>query len=645
VNAEAKYRPEIDGLRAIAVIPVVLYHAGFAGFHGGFVGVDVFFVISGYLITRLIDAEMEKGAFSLVAFYERRVRRILPALYLVVVASMAFACLWFFPNELRNFASSVVAVALFGSNVYFNQEIDYFTDGVDLWPLIHTWSLAVEEQFYAAFPLLLLALRRGGPKWVATGVAALSALSFLWALRTAPIDPQADFYLPQFRAWELGAGALIALAAPERFDLGPRFRASLAGLGAFLLLSSFLFAPRNLAPSLWSLVPVGGTALLISFSASNTFWGGLLAARPMVAVGLVSYSAYLWHQPLFAFARFRFNAQPAGAAMLLLSVVSFVLAYASWRFVERPFRDRRRFSRTAVFAMAVVVGVALIATGRFIAIEHGLPGRMAAVAGADDIGAYRKHCLGTDDLDLTALTRTSGCRLGVRDAAPDFLLIGDSHAAALADGVDAAAKRAGRSGILVAQNSCLPIPGLLRTDDPPSWPTCRRQRDGLLDLVDRLGVRLVLMHARWDSLDDKIEIDRELGGGAVTAAEIRTRLLRTLTALASRNVKVVILTGTPTALDDVPEFLARKLNYGVDGEVEPQLGAFLFHNRTAFNLFSDPEVRRYATVIDLYPFFCRDGVSGRCAVADGPRPYYFDRDHLNLFGSMALAPLLAPAFE
>ncbi|MGA2492599.1 MAG: acyltransferase family protein [Roseiarcus sp.] len=645
MNAEAKYRPEIDGLRAIAVIPVVLYHAGFAGFRGGFLGVDVFFVISGYLITRLINAEMERGAFSLVAFYERRVRRILPALYLVVAASMPFAWLWFFPNELRNFASSVVAVALFGSNVYFNQEIDYFTDGVDLWPLIHTWSLAVEEQFYAAFPLLLLALRRGGPKWVVTGVAALSALSLLWAQWTAPIDPQSDFYLPQFRAWELGAGALIALARPERSDLGPWLPATLAGFGALLLLFSFVFAPRNLAPSLWSLVPVGGTALLIAFATPNNFWGGLLAARPLVAVGLVSYSAYLWHQPLFAFARFRFDAQPASSAMLLLSVVAFVLAYASWRFVERPFRDRRRFSRTAVFAMAIVVGVALIAAGRFIAIEHGLPGRMAPVVGADEISAYRKHCLGTDGLDPAALAQMSGCRLGVRNATPDFLLIGDSHAAAIADGVDAVAKRAGRSGILVAQNSCFPIPELVRTDDPPSWPTCRRQHDALLDLVDRLGVRLVLMHARWDSLDDKIEIDRQPGAGAVSAAEIRTRLLRTLTALASRNVKVVILTSSPTALDDVPEFLARKLRYGVGGDIEPQLRAFLFDNRTAFKLFSDPEVRRYATVIDLYPFFCRDGVSGRCAVADGSRPYYFDRDHLSLFGSMALAPLLAQAFE
>ena len=214
-------------------------------FGGGFLGVDVFFVISGYLITRLVDAEIRQGEFSLLRFYERRVRRILPALYLVVIVSSIFAWLWMLPLEISDFERSVVAVALFGSNVFFNWEIGYFTSDIELWPLIHTWSLAVEEQFYAVFPLVLILLRRGRPKWAFAGIAALSAVSLAWAQWASQVDPQADFYLPQFRAWELGAGALVALAAPGP-KVGARLRSGLAGLGAALLLLFFrLYAERS----------------------------------------------------------------------------------------------------------------------------------------------------------------------------------------------------------------------------------------------------------------------------------------------------------------------------------------------------------------------------------------------------------------
>jgi peptidoglycan/LPS O-acetylase OafA/YrhL len=643
LSVEAKYRPEIDGLRAVAILPVVFYHAGFSGFSGGFLGVDVFFVISGYLITRLIDAEIAGGRFSIVRFYERRVRRILPALYLVVLVSLIFAWLWLFPHQMQNFARSVVAIALFGSNVYFNQEIGYFTADVELWPLIHTWSLAVEEQFYAVFPLLLLALRRFSPKATFAAVAVLSAATLVWAQAASGTDPQADFYLPQFRAWELGAGALVALAKPERLSVAPWLRWGLAALGAALLVLSYLYAPRNLTPSLWSLAPVGGAALMIAGATPDNAWGRLLGAKPLVGVGLISYSAYLWHQPLFAFARFRFNAPPASWTMLLLGLASFLLAYVSWRFVERPFRDRARFSRAFVFIAALVVGVGLIVAGRVIVVERGFPARLAPIVGADDIGAYGRNCLGLADLNPAALARRDACRLGARDAAPDFLLIGDSRAAALADGVDAAARRAGRSGLLVGSILCMPILGVEPTY-PPAHKLCRPLHAAVLDLVDKLGVKLFVMHAAWETMDGPVEIDDEASPRPASEADIRTRLIATLSALAARGVKVVIVTGTPGAAQAVPEFLARKERYGFEADARLERSQFLESNRTAFRLFADPEVRRLASVIDLYPFFCGDEPDARCAIADGPHPYFFDTNHLTVFGSMALSPLLEKAF-
>ena len=644
MSAEGKYRPEIDGLRAVAVVPVVLYHAGFAGFGGGFLGVDVFFVISGYLITRLIRAEIGRGEFSIVAFYERRARRILPALYLVVIVSLVLAWLWLFPAEMSDFARSVMAISLFGSNLYFNKAIGYFSGDVGLWPLIHTWSLAVEEQFYAVFPFVLLLARRLSPRGVFAGVAALSGLSLALAQYASQADPQADFYLPQFRAWELGAGALVALAPLDATSLGRGSRVLLASLGAALLAVALVLAPRDLAPSLWSLAPVGGAALLIAFATPDTLWGKLLAARPLVAVGLVSYSAYLWHQPLFAFARFRLDARAGSATMLLLSIAAFVLAYASWRFVERQFRDRSVFSRRFVFTSAAIVGAALIVSARLIVIAHGLPERMPPIVGRNDIGVYRDACLDVPDITPAALQHETACRLGARNVAPDFLLVGDSRAASLADGLDIAAKREGRGGFIIAANACLPILGV-SSQYPRSRPACRQVHDRLIDIVDALGVKLVVMHARWEAMDEIVDIDDEARPRRAAADDIRARLLATLSALAAHGARIEIVASTPHSSYRVPDILARKAWYGLVVDERADFAQFQLENRTATRLFADPEVRRYAGVIDLAPFFCDGESDGRCKVADGSHPYFFDEGHLSLFGATALSPILEQAFK
>ena len=636
-----RYRPEIDGLRAVAVIPVVLYHAGFAGFGAGFLGVDVFFVISGYLITGIVYGEIQRGEFSILRFYERRARRILPALYLVVAASLIFGALWLLPNEFRELGRSAVAVALFGSNVYFNGAINYFTQDVDLWPLIHTWSLAVEEQFYAVFPLVLLLIRPTGRKGALAVVAALSAASLAWAQWSARADPQADFYLAQFRAWELGAGALIALAAPERLPLAFGLRWSLAGIGAALLALSLVFAPGNLTPSLVSLAPVGGAALLIAFARPENIWGRALAVRPLVGIGLISYSAYLWHQPIFAFLRYRFAVASGGGAMLAAALACFALAYLSWRFVEQPFRNRARVSRGFVFGAAAACGVALIVAGRIIAIQHGLPGRIPAyVAASGLVGAYRNACLDLEASPPSALAAVQACRLGRRDVAPDFLLIGDSHAAALADGVDLAAKRAGRSGILLSANACLPLLGV-KSYSPRSRAACRWQHDHLLEIVKALGVKLVILHARWEGLDEGVVEFDDLHSPA-TEAELRARLMDTLSALSAAGAKAVLVTGTPSSRYLVPDILLRKALYGLSVDERPEFQQFLHDNRTAFRLFSDPELRRRAAVIDLYPAFCD---AKRCQMGEGSHPYFIDKDHLSKLGALRLAPRLDDAFR
>jgi len=301
-----QYRPEIDGLRALAVIPVVLFHAGIAGFSGGFVGVDIFFVISGYLITSIILNEQQKDSFTLAGFYERRARRILPALMLVVLLSAVAAWYLLLPAELVDFGESLASVGVFASNILFWTQSDYFATTSEFIPLLHTWSLAVEEQFYLIFPVFMiftLAWTKTKRLSVLTLVAILSLIFCEWAWRNAP---EANFFLAPSRVWELMAGVLCAFYLQQARDpkLLIRQLASVAGL--LMLVYSIAFLDKSIPfPSLFALIPVVGTVLIILFTDKNTLVGKILSLPFIVGVGLISYSAYLWHQPLFVFARLK----------------------------------------------------------------------------------------------------------------------------------------------------------------------------------------------------------------------------------------------------------------------------------------------------------------------------------------------------
>lgn len=366
------YRSEIDGLRAVAVISVILYHAGFVHFSGGYNGVDIFFVISGYLITSIIVSDIQNDKFSLIKFYERRARRILPALFFVMLCCLPFAWLWMLPEQFKSFSQALVAVSIFSSNILFWLKQDYFAPAADENPLLHTWSLAVEEQFYIVFPILLIFLWRYGKISVFKTILILSVFSLFLAEYGWRNFPTANFYLLPTRAWELGAGALCAL---HIYYHNPKSNQVFASVGFLLIIYAIFFlGSYDPIPSLHTLIPVLGTALIILYSGSDTFISRLLSIKIFVGIGLISYSAYLWHQPIFAFSRIKGFDVNNYILMLFLSLLSLFLAYFSWRYIEKPFRNKNSkiFTRSNIFGLAISMSFMFTAFGTYGHFSDGM---------------------------------------------------------------------------------------------------------------------------------------------------------------------------------------------------------------------------------------------------------------------------------
>ena len=334
-----RYRPEVDGLRAIAVAAVIIFHSGCIPLTGGFLGVDIFFVISGYLITKIICNEMQNNSFSFPHFYKRRVLRILPALFLVCICCIPFAFMLMLPNERLGFAKGLISVTLFASNIFFWRQSGYFDEDAALKPLLHTWSLGVEEQFYILFPLFLFLAYRFIRSRIPALVVILTVGSLGLAEWMSRIEPDANFYLLPFRAWEFGAGAILALGSQTWEGARTWWAQTASAIGLVSILYALAaFDETTPFPSLWGLIPVLGTMLVIAYARHDTVAGRVLAWSPVVALGLISYSAYLWHQPVFVFYRMWSLDEIGVPSALALVVLILLLAYLSWRFVEKPFQ-------------------------------------------------------------------------------------------------------------------------------------------------------------------------------------------------------------------------------------------------------------------------------------------------------------------
>lgn len=644
------YRSDIDGLRALAVIPVVLFHAGSSLATGGYVGVDVFFVISGFLITGIIEREIKDERFSIVHFYERRARRILPALFTVIAASFIAAWFLMMPSSFKEFAESVVATAMFGSNVYFWQSTGYFSTEAEFRVLLHTWSLAVEEQFYLFWPLFLLLATRFPKRFLIGVVMSVFMISLAASIVGIYFYSGASFYLIHTRAWELMCGSMLALSVvPKWRNTLLREVSAIVGI-MMILLPIVIYDATTPFPGIAALWPCLGTALVLH-SEGKTQVGRLLSYKPIVFIGLISYSLYLWHWPILALLRIAFGTATLPAIASYAAVLfSIGLAALSWFFIERPFRRKGGISRSRIFIFSTSGIAASLALSLIVMRNDGVPSRLptavlAAAAGAEDVESDRRSCTGK-------LPQDGLCRIGVEGASTSVLLWGDSHAAALMSAVDVALKALGRTGYIAAHSACAPLLEVRREGD--NWRDCVQFNNAVIEFIEanKMKVDTVILTGRWalNATGSRAEgeagsevrlIDISDGEATGNGHLFQKGLESTVKRLHHAGVHVVILGGVPEIGWDVPSTIATRLWLGLPTPNLPMLSDIQKRNGEADGAIIQIATTYGAIFVPVAPLLCRP----ECQVMDGNKPIYVDDDHLTAHGSRSvLGPKLIGTF-
>lgn len=646
---QTPYRADIDGLRAIAVLSVVAFHAALPPFSGGFVGVDIFFVISGYLIGGIVEREAREGRFSFAGFYARRARRLLPALAAMLVFSYAATVLLLAPAETRLFAKNALASVFAVSNIVFWNAGGYFGPTPEHNPLLMTWSLGIEEQFYLFFPPLLILLLRRCARHLFKVLCSLTLVSLtlsIWGTHHA----SANFYLLPPRAWELGVGILLVLRPPRRLPQALVEGLGMAGL-ALILVPIFSYDEFTPFPGLAAVPPVLGSALLIAVPQSriNRL---LLASRPTVLLGLISYSWYLWHWPLLAFARISAVHELGPKTGLALALLSALVGYLSWRFVEQPFR-RGQAQASVVVRRACAALLLMAAPAAAMAATGGWPQRFNAVVPrleSQEERLVRDVCLvryGARDPNGSPFC------MPPNDGRPAMAILGDSHAAALSTGLRVLAEQNGRRFLQLTATSCPSIAGLSRylPDLPSHLANCAEFSRRAEDLVmSDPSIKIVVLAGYWsapfarDKAGQRFVLDG-VAAETVTPAESRENLIHALDAMIYRLEaagKRVLL------IKDVPLFAFNPMDRRITDYIPVR--HWLFERfaesdsldpstapRTALQeddadlLIEQVAASHPATMlIDAKAALCADG---RCRFADDRDAFYMDNQHLTTAGA------------
>ncbi len=656
-----QYRPEIDGLRAIAVLAVVLYHFGMPYLTGGFVGVDIFFVISGFLIGGILWAELDQtGLISLKRFYLRRIRRLAPAFFTMALVTTVFAALILLPFEFRDFGKQLIAATVWLSNVLFYRGAGYFDSAEVTKVLLHTWSLSVEEQFYLFLPLGLLVLRR--KSLLIGALVLLWAASLIASVGLTPTQPTATFYLFPFRAWELLSGVLLAIwgyQTRSRWVIHP----TLSWLGLALIAASILLIrPGAGFPGWQVLAPVTGAVLILMNGADRNLVNRAMGSPGPVFVGLMSYSLYLWHWPVLTLSTYWRGAYASGTEAAMWLGLAVVLALLGWAMVEHPARRATLVPNMQLLTGAGIAAVLVLGVGAWAYKTNGAPGRFGPLArphidaSADFLQDWSRCSTATDG----PLAGVETCAIGP-DAAPQVLIWGDSHARAYMDGLALAATEAQVPGIIIWHAGCPPLFGLTKTEmaaTPAQDQDCATDTEALRAALPGLtSIDRVLLIGRWTyyvegagtGLDAENRITLAPAVGSVLTGATQVDLYdaawdATVAELSRSFSRITVLRQVPEIPLYDSSLFARALAFGQMTETEAMSRYVVQQDALAARVAQAeaPLTQMAATdridLIDTWPSLCRE----ICSAMQGGQSYYFDNNHLTNTGALALRGMFMP---
>jgi peptidoglycan/LPS O-acetylase OafA/YrhL len=655
------YRRDIDGLRAIAVTSVVLFHAGVWPLRSGYVGVDIFFVISGFLIGGIIYRDAAKGRFSFTTFYARRARRILPALFSVIFASLTAGLFLLSPAELRRLGVSAGSALAAASNLRFSLYTYYFSPDAHLDPMLMTWSLGVEEQFYFIFPFVLLALRRFSAPSNFVALLALSLVSLAFSVMATAKAPTAAFYLLPTRGWELGAGALLAIRQAQVGRCLSNVAAqaiSVVGLGV-IVTSLVVFDEYTPFPGASALLPVLGTVAVIA-SDGSPLNVTILGHRIPVAIGKISYSWYLWHWPLMTFTRICSFGSPSVPVLLLIALISLLIAVVSWRFVEQPFRRPAIPDSSAIFRYALMAAMLMLVPVR-LWLTNGLPQRFPSHVAQMENAAidWQKHQPCIAPYEAVAPNSSLEC-ISVDPSQPAIAIIGDSHAGALGWGVRELARQRGWGFEVLAMAACRPLRGVTvwRRDHPNFMKNCSSFMDAAFARVTHdTSVHAVILAGFWapplllDPKEEKYYDLRRPDGGEAGASLLAKGLNQAVSELTDAGKQVFVAEDVPAWIfDPVRIAIVQEMPYrnSIQSALEPGLiskngiGAVAFHSPAIDRLVLDAATDAGARYLMLASTFCTGEV---CHYQDGRDLLYADGSHLSPQGAIrALSPWVGLLF-
>lgn len=606
------YRSEIDGLRGLSVLIIILFHAEFALFRGGFIGVDIFFVISGYLITSILLNDLDKNNFKFSYFFEKRLRRILPTLLFVIIVCLPFAWFLMSPIQLKNFAKGILAVIFFVSNFFFWKESSYFEIASGENPLIHTWSLAVEEQYYLFFPFFLFFLWKFGKNKIFIIVIILTSISFLLSEFGWRNRPDANFYLTPTRIWEILFGSIASFISYKKKIKKNEFFSMMGFI--LVTISIFLIRDNYPHPSFLTSIPLIGVVLIILFGSKGTLTNKILSNKFLVNIGLISYSAYLWHQPIFTFTKMHFLELPS-YIMFILSFLTFIIARFSYSYIEKPFRNQNYINFKDLIKIILISVLSIISFGLFIITNDGLDKRLSI---------DQRELLSWEDYDWKTIYQENNCFLDINQNERDFsdichdqysktVIWGDSHATSIFIGL--------KKFIPIHQFTSSGCPPIINTNFY-KLPNCRQVNSYIMDLIKEKKYSQVILSADWISHPSKYKLIND-----------------TIKYLKNIGVRdIVIIGGLPQYHPSLPRRIISK-------KIDINNSDFLIHDQIKIRK-RDQEIKnitnklgvRFVSIVDK---ICH---KKKCKITAGNSetftPITWDYGHFTLKGSQYVGSLI-----